>query len=607
MKFALPNLLSREEFWLTAAAAAAALTVAWILRGAPPGQSVRAEDDVEAPRAGYRDRMIAGVIVGLLLIAGGGYFAVSRGVLYSVPAFAMGFGLVFFLIARNRRFRHASPTLRRTIDFSTAFLNAALLGGILIVGNVIAFRYGNRPLDMTREGTYTLSTETTKELRSLDQPVKFTLFFGQGARASQQRDRVLQLLESYKAASPERVKLDSLDPFNDVMRYEELAKRVPELELLHGGGVVIEYGTGEVSSHAVVRNQDLFLERQARDRHASLFSGEDELTTALMRLKEGQKTKVAFTVGHGEPSTADLNPRGRGIGNWKSRFNKIGCEVLELNLVGDEIPADLALLVIVGPKSAFKPEEVMKLKSFTARGKPLLLLVGNGEPSGLDEFLKSFNLLIDKGVIIDPRFSLRGSPTIVFAPVEPALKNAIVDAVGENRAVLLPGAAPIQLASDGTSTSSEAAAPDPSLVPFAILRTANSSWAESDQKLPLSFDPKVEKQGPLAVGMAVAERTAQRQPGGATGGKPRLVLFSCPAMALNMFQDMERTNLDILMIAAGWLRGRDDTMGIAPSPHVALRLSIDPELRSRLILVPSVVALMSIIAMGVIIYTARRE
>ena len=84
------------------------------------------------------------------------YFAVSRGILFSVPVFALGFGLVIFLVARNRRHRHASPTLRRTIDFSTAFLNASLLGGILIVGNVIAFRYGGQPLDMTREGTYTL-------------------------------------------------------------------------------------------------------------------------------------------------------------------------------------------------------------------------------------------------------------------------------------------------------------------------------------------------------------------------------------------------------------------------------------------------------------------
>ena len=72
----------------------------------------------------------------------------------------------------------------------------------------------------------------------------------------------------------------------------------------------------------------------------------------------------------------DLNPRGPGIGNWKARFNKIGCEVLDLNLLSDQIPPELSLLIVVGPKSPFKPDEVRKLRSFTDRGKPLLAVAG---------------------------------------------------------------------------------------------------------------------------------------------------------------------------------------------------------------------------------------
>ena len=512
MNVALPSLFSREVLWLSAAAVAVGLVVAWILRGAPPGQSATAEDDAEAPRSGYRDRMVAGVVTGLLLIAGGGYLALSRGILVSVPVFALGFGLVIFLVVRNHRYRHASPTLRRTIDFSTAVLNAALLAGILIVGNVIAFRYGNHPLDMTREGSYTLSSETTAVLQNLDRPVKFTLFFGQGRNASRQRDRVQQLLEAYKAANPEWIQLDSLNPYNDVTRFEELAKRVPELELLQGGGVVIEYGTGEGAPHAVVRNQDLFLllrldpAHQTSDRYTTAFSGEDEITTALMRMKEGRQTKVAFTVGHGEPSTADLNPRGRGIGNWKARLNKIGCEVIELNLLSDQVPQDLALLIVVGPKTPFKPDEVQKLRSFTDRGKPVLLLLGNSEPTGLDDFLKSFNLSLGKGMIIDSRVNPR-DPRMVYAPVQPGLKHAIVQAMGPNRYVLLPGAAPIEVAGAGNPGAPGGAPVDPTLVPVAILNTSNSSWAEHEPgRPPYSFDKNAEKSGPLSVGIAVADR-----------------------------------------------------------------------------------------------------
>ena len=78
MKFALPTLFSREEFWLAAAALAVGLVFAWILRGAPPGQASKAEDDQDAPRSGYRDRMVTGVVVGLLLIAAGAICAFTR-------------------------------------------------------------------------------------------------------------------------------------------------------------------------------------------------------------------------------------------------------------------------------------------------------------------------------------------------------------------------------------------------------------------------------------------------------------------------------------------------------------------------------------------------
>ena len=68
----------------------------------------------------------------------------------------------------------------------------------------------------------------------------------------------------------------------------------------------------------VVRNGDLFQQipsgaaRGGTDQFASTFSGEDEITSALIRLREGKRAKVVFTTGHGEPLTSDLNPRGPG-------------------------------------------------------------------------------------------------------------------------------------------------------------------------------------------------------------------------------------------------------------------------------------------------------
>jgi hypothetical protein len=605
---------SRTDVWIGAAALAAFLALTWALRGAAPGRPAEEEGDADAPRAAYRDRIVTAVVVGLILIVAGAFVAIERGIPYSLPFFGLGFGLVLTLIARHRRYRHASPSLRRTIEFSSAFLNSTLLAGILIVLNVMVFRYAGRPLDLTRERTYSLSSLTLNELSALEEPVAFTMIFGRGPRAVLQHDRVLQLLEAYKAANPRLIQVDSVNP-NDLTRIDDLVKRAPEVDLLHGGGVLVEYGEGDTARHFVVRNQDIFeplsreAARGASDRFESVFNGEDEITSALIRLRERQRSKVAFTTGHGEPATSDLNPAGPGIGNWKSRLAKVGCEAVDLNLLEDDIPSDLSLLIVPSPKTAFKPEEVTKLKAYAARGGPMIILMGNSAPSGLEEFLRSFNLEIGKGLIVDRRLNYNRNWFAAFAPLTGGSSHPISRALGANRFVLIPTAAPIRALGLGGRGTAPSEPVNRNLVPMPFLQTSVYSWLEPDPANPRSsFDPKVHERGPFTVGVAVVERAKSEPRPDATGeDKPRLVLFSSPVLADNRVQEIERTNLDVLMNAASWLRGRSDSLGIAPKTHVALTLTADPALRSRLILVPTVTAVLAIIAVGLTIFVARRE
>jgi hypothetical protein len=152
---------------------------------------------------------------------------------------------------------------------------------------------------------------------------------------------------------------------------------------------------------------------------------------------------------------------------------------------------------------------------------------------------------------------------------------------------------------------------DPRLVPTVILRTGPQSWAETDLANPRpQIDKDVDEIGPIVVGVAVQERAEAPSQGperGAESSRPRLVLLSSGRMAENIVQGIEPTNLDLVMNAASWLRGRPDAVGIAPSTHVALTLTADPQLRSRLILVPTVMSIMAVLAVGTVVYVSRRE
>jgi hypothetical protein len=548
-----------------------------------------------------------GLLLGLGLFGLGGYVALNHGIPRAMPVFLAGLGLVVILSAANRRRGRADARLRRSVDFATTAVNASLLAGILLIVNIIMFRYGGRPLDLTRERVNSLSSQTVNQLSTLTRPLKFTLAFAQGPRALAQRERVAQLLELYRAVNPGMIEVESVpNPF----RAEETLKRAPDLAVLQGGGVLIEFGEGEQTQAVVVRNRDMFPppppSRSRREqRFVTEFTGEDAITSALIRLREAKKAKVAFTTGHGEPSIHDLDPRGDGLGVWKSRLAAAGCDVAEIDLIREEIADDLALLVVVGPKSAFKPEEAAKIKAFSDRRGPLLLVLGNMARTGLEDLLRAHHLELGPGIATDLRQNLNGVPQVVFAAPEGTAAHPIVRS-SRSRRVLVPEGAPIRIIGP---MGPESPPPDPKLSASPILQTGAGSWAEIGGAASRpQFDRGVDSPGPVVVGAAVVEAAPPR--GNAVDRpdpRPRLVLLSSRAIAGNLVVDIENSNLDLVMNAASWLRDRPEAVGISPSTHVALQLGVDPALRVRLVVVPTVTALIALIGAGITVYLTRRE
>ncbi|AMV38932.1 Gldg family protein [Planctomyces sp. SH-PL62] len=565
----LSMILGRAEVWVGLAALGGFLVLFWTLRGAPPGLSAGKDDEEGAPAAAYRDRVIAGVATGLLLILLGAALAAFKGVLWSLPVFALGFGLVTTLIVVNERYRHVSPALRRTVAISRAVLNTALVAGILIVANVTAFRYGGREIDLTRERAYSLSTLSRNQAETLERPVTFHLVHGRSALARRQFDRVWQLLELYRAARPDLVRVERLDRYAELSRADDLARRAPELAVMQGGGVLIEYGEGDAARFVGISNQEMF-ERPPTDprnpgagRYESAFKGEDAVTSALIRLREGKTAKVAFTVGHGESGSGRLPTDGSGIDAWKARLASNGCEIVEINLLEAPIPEEVELVILAGPKEPFKPQEIARLQAYADRRKPVLACLGNAAPSGLDDFLKSFNLELGQGELVDPRLNLNGQLSFVFCLVEPGLSHPVVRGLGTDRAVLVVNAAPIHFVGTKGAANADPAAVNPRMIPTPILRSGPGSWAEKTAASPPTLD-KEDEPGPIVVAAAVSERPTDPAASGPSEPKPRLVLVSSMGAGDDAVQALEPTNLDLLMNAASWLRGREDSVGVPP-------------------------------------------
>ena len=595
------TVLSWNAFWACGLALAAALAISWVLRGAPVGQAAEEEADEDAPGTGYRDRVVAAAVAGLLLIGAGGYVAAAEGSIPgSLPLFAAGFGIVLYLTQANRKYRHASPSLRRVVDASGSALNAALLGGVLVVGNVLAFKYGGQPIDFTQERAYTLASLTTNQLRSLDKPVTFTVVFGKSELAAEQRARIVQLLALYKDFRPGMVTIEQVNPFRDRDRFEDLVKRAPDLAVVvsQGGGVLVEYGADKAAEHAVVRNADLFAAAgngQNPGQFDTSFRGEDAITSALIRLREGKRSRVAFVTGHGEPSIHDVDVRKPALGLFRSRLEGLGARIVASNLLVDDIDPAIELAVLAGPKAPFQPQELERLRKYLDRGGRLLLLLGpeadGAAPTGLVPWLKGFDVEVGPGTVWDGKFNYRNNPRSIIGLNLGNVQHPVVEAL-INQQVVLPVTTPVKAAAQPAN---------PALMVTPLLKSSPESWVRTDPAKAQPFRVEGDMAGPVDVAVAVAERPATARGPEA----PKLVVIGSRDAALNPFGPW---NFDLLVNAANWLRGRSDQRGNIPAkPYSAVTLSADPQLRAKLVVVPTLMAISVIVGFGIATYLARRD
>jgi hypothetical protein len=602
------GLMGRPEVWAAGVAVAVFLALYWMVRGAPMGQPARERGGPGAPPAGTRDRLVALAAGGLVLVFVGAFVA-FRSIPWSLPAFAAGFGMMGWAHRRARPSRHESAICRRVVQFAETAMTGSLLAGVLAVANVAAFRYGDRPLDLTRERVHSLEPETLAQLRALERPLRLTGFYhGREPDSRGQVERVSQLLGLMESANPDRVSVELVDFQGDPARAQALRERVPAAELADGG-VVVELGEGPAAERLVVRNGEMFGEGGATlapdgTPQPVEFHGEYALSAALLRLAAGDRPKIGFTTGHGESPMESLDVRSRGAGLLRSRLADVGFEVVAIDPESEDVPKDLALVLVAGPTSPFSKPGAERLAAYLDGGGRGLFLLGGREPTGLEDLLRSFDLRLEDAVVIETSGAVGGPTSVVRVPVPGASAQPILRPLAGQVATAW-AASPITILD---AASNGGSAPNPKIAAAPLLRTAQGAWGETEPEATrIAFEPNKDLPGPLTVAAAASD--AVRPGGPPDPERPRLVLFGSPDLVDNrlaMFVGFE-TDLEMVVNAANWLRGRLDLPEIAPRNRRIARLNPDPSVQVRLILLPTLMSVSILLGLGTAVYLARRS
>jgi ABC-type uncharacterized transport system involved in gliding motility auxiliary subunit len=483
-------------------------------------------------------------------------------------------GLVTTLLYTLGQWREIARSFQgKNVRYGSMTAGSVVLVLAILVGiNWISNRQNTR-WDLTSNQQFSLSEQSIKVVRELQAPVTIRAFHATG-----QKDALADRLGEYADLS-NNVQVEYFDvdasPI-EAQKYE-----------------VQQYGT-------------LIFDYNGRTERTTM-SNEQDITNALIKVVTGAAKKIYFLQGHGERDSAGTDPRGFGQIAEALKGDNFETATLALAQTGT-VPDDANVVVIAGPTTDLLAGEIEQLKAYLDRGGKLFVMI---DPPGRDQAQALPNLI---GLVGSWGFQLGD--------------NMVLDMSGMGRAIGTGPEVPLAMRYPGhpitegfrvmtafplsRSVSAVEGGVDGKL-PVAIVETSPQSWGESDIKGLYAtgkpgFDPKTDKQGPIAIGAAVSA-AAPNAPAGESPDAPkpeaRMVVFGDSDFASNGALGIQG-NRDLVLNTANWLAQQENLIAIRPKDPADRRVQLTEDQMNRVFWLALGIFPLALIGIGVRVWWTRR-
>ncbi|HHX72881.1 MAG TPA: GldG family protein [Clostridiales bacterium] len=277
-----------------------------------------------------------------------------------------------------------------SVAISLVFIAAVILVNVLV--GVATDRFSIK-FDMTSDSRFAISRETKDVLKEMDQNVTVYVFATEtNYRSLVFGNEIVEMLYRYQAASDGKLTVAFIDPLRNpefVNKYKSEVSTVSEYSL------IVEDATGKFRT---ISMEDVYYWYDSTRTRVVGISLERRLTAALLWLESDVQPVAAILTGNGEI----------GYGGLVSLLTDSNYQVISLNLLTDEIPENVELIVISSPSTDYTPDEINKLDKYFAQYKRAIVSIGAESPSlpELEQFLGEWGISYGKSILLDSQYKI---------------------------------------------------------------------------------------------------------------------------------------------------------------------------------------------------------
>lgn len=461
-----------------------------------------------------------------------------------------------------------------------------LVLGILVLVNYIAGRHHILRYDVTKTKQYTLSDATKNVIKGLKEPVTITAFISDDYYSA---DNLRRLLDEYGYVSPQ-VKVVKYD-------FKTALDKVQEYGATYDGTMYVESGKDNAKKKEEIRG-----------------GSEEQITSAILAVSTGEKTRICFLEGHGEAKLMGGAEDKRSLTNIKTILEnqQYRCDTLNLfTQAQPQVPGDCKLLVIAGPQGPVSTREVDAIKRYVDQGGNLFLMLEPASALSFTALLQGHGVKPLGGTVSDKGNSAEGRPQILVAFQQPHDTTKGLDYV------VMPLSTPLEVENAEPPPAMPGAPPPPP-------QKAQPLWKTGDSAVDIGAAGGTTLKGPFTMAAAVDEspQKPEQMPGMPEQPQPednqrraRLIVVGDSDFATDQTLQLVggpmtiagRSNLSFTVMAINWLVKNEKLVAVPPKEQAEQPFSAtDGQRRFAWSLTLGIVPLL-IIIWGTAVWWLRRR